>query len=188
MTNPASARAASANAATTVGEPKPRAPASIAANVKALMATTPVSCPAGSNGTGRRGLASLRETSHNASAPTGTLRKKISRQSIMVSTPPRTGPAEDATAPPIAHNATARARAADSGNPWRINAIDAGIIAAAAAPCTNRAPTSTGRAGASPHAIEASTNTTIPVENARRAPTRSLTDPAVSNSAANIRV
>jgi hypothetical protein len=47
-------------------------------------------------------------------APAGTLMKKISRQLTRVSTPPSTGPADDATAPPIAQTATARARLAGS--------------------------------------------------------------------------
>jgi hypothetical protein len=126
--------------------------------------------------------------SHSAITPTGTLMKKISRQSIRVSTPPRTGPDDDATAPPIAQIPTARARARGSLYACRIRAIDAGVIAAAAAPCTNRAATSRPRVGARPHATEASTNNTMPPPKARLAPSRSDSDPAVSSRAANIRV
>jgi DNA-binding MarR family transcriptional regulator len=114
--------------------------------------------------------------------------KKINRQVTRVSRPPTTGPEEAATAPPIAHTATARARLAGSGNAWPISAIDAGIITAAAAPCPNRATMSAPRLGARPQAAEAATNTPSPAANARRAPTRSVSAPADSSSAANISV
>jgi hypothetical protein len=57
----------------------------------------------------------MRATSTMAATPTGTLMKKINRQLTSVSTPPSTGPADDANAPPIAHSATARARRAGFG-------------------------------------------------------------------------
>src|SRR6516164_3337676 len=114
--------------------------------------------------------------------------KKISRQLTRVSTPPSSGPEDEATAPPIAHTATARARRAGSGCAWLISAIDEGIITAAPALWANRAATSALMAGASPHAAEARTNTASPAPNARRAPNRSDTDPADSSRAANISV
>ena len=79
------------------------------------MATTAVTCPIQSNGTRRRGERSIRTASTIAASPTGTLMKKISRHVTSVSTPPSTGPHDDASAPPIAHTATARARRAGSG-------------------------------------------------------------------------
>ena len=103
----------------------------------------------------------------------------------MASRPPNTGPALDATAPPIAHTATARARRTGSGYAWVISAIDDGITTAAAVPCTNRAATS---AGASPHAVDATTKTATPRPHARRAPIRSVSAPAESRNAANISV
>ena len=130
----------------------------------------------------------MRASKASAMAPTGTLMKKINRQSMRVSTPPSTGPDEEATAPPIAHIPIARPRALASGKACRISAIEAGIIAAAAMPCTNRATIRTQSAGARPQATEASTNPTIPAANARRAPTRSLSDPADSSRAANMSV
>ncbi len=152
------------------------------------MASTAVTCPAQSNGAGRRGDGAVRASRTRAAAPAGTLMKKISRQLARVSSPPVTGPAEDAIAPPIAHMATARARRAGSGNAWPIRAIDDGIMTAAAAPCTSRAVTSTPRPGARPQAAEASTNPATPAPNARRAPIRSASAPADSSSAANISV
>ena len=79
------------------------------------MASTPVTCPNPSNGTRRRDDRPIRATRTNAAAPTGTLTKKINRHDTRVSSPPSTGPDEDAIAPPIAHTATARARLARSG-------------------------------------------------------------------------
>jgi hypothetical protein len=52
----------------------------------------------------------------------------------------------------------------------------------------SRHDTRAGREGARPHAAEASTNTTSPAPNARRAPSRSDSDPADNSSAANISV
>ena len=68
------------------------------------------------------------------------------------------------------------------------SAIDAGIIAAAAAPCTDRATISAASDGASPQAAEAIVNSPSPPQKARRAPIRSDSDPADSSSAANISV
>jgi hypothetical protein len=60
--------------------------------------------------------------------------KKINLQLISVSTPPSTGPDDDAMAPPIAHTATARPRSRGLGKAWLMSAIVAGIITAAADP------------------------------------------------------
>ncbi len=130
----------------------------------------------------------VRANRTSATTPTGKLTKKINRQLATVSRPPSTGPEQEATAPPIAHTATARARRPGSGYAWPISAIDDGIITAAAAPCTNRAAISAPRLGARPHAAEAATNTTRPAAKARRAPTRSVSAPAGSSTAANISV
>lgn len=69
----------------------------------------------------------------------------MNRQSATLRAPPSNGPDDEATAPPIAHPPTARPRALASGNAWRTSAIDAGIIIAAAPPCTNRATTKANR-------------------------------------------
>ncbi len=114
--------------------------------------------------------------------------RKIHRQLAEINSPPRTGPADEATAPPIAHIDTARARRPGSGYAWAISAIDEGITTAAAVPCTNRNATSSARPGASPQATEAITKPTTPSPNARFAPIRSVSDPAESRNAANIRV
>ena len=187
-TNPARARTATVNAAITAGSVNPCEPASIAPKVRPLMASTPVICPVTSNGTTRGREGRVRASSSSAMAPAGTLRKKISRQSIRVSTPPSTGPDEDATEPPIAQTPIARPLAFGSGNAWRMRAIEAGIIAAAAAPCTNRAATRNPSAGARPHATDARIKTARPDPKARLAPSRSDSEPAVSSSAANMSV
>src|SRR6516225_10245289 len=187
-TKPASATAAITKAATTRGAAKPAAPASIAPYVSPPIAITAVTCPAQSNRAARCGDGRTRASSSSVTAPAGTLMTKISRQLTTVSTPPSSGPEDEATAPPIAHTATARARRTGSGYACPISAIDDGIITAATAPWTNRAPTSAPMAGASPHAAEAATNTASPAPNTRRAPNRSANDPADSSSAANISV
>jgi hypothetical protein len=105
-----------------------------------------------------------------------------------VSRPPATGPDEEATAPPIAHTATARARRPGSGYAWLISAIEDGMITAAAAPCANRAATNAARLGARPQAVDAVTNTATPTPKARRAPVRSVSAPADSSTAATISV
>src|SRR4051794_34728251 len=61
----------------------------------------------------------------------------------------------------------------------------AGIMAAAAAPCTARAATSAPTLGASALASEATVNSATPPMNTRRRPTRSATRPAGVSSAAN---
>src|SRR3954447_16932898 len=83
--------------------------------------------------------------------------KKISRQLAETSSPPRTGPADEAAAPPIAHMAIARARRGPPGYACPSSAIDAGIITAAADPWTNRAAIIAASDGATPHAADAST-------------------------------
>src|SRR3954447_23726025 len=70
----------------------------------------------------------------SATAPTGTLRRKISRQSSRVSSPPTTGPEVDATEAPSAQIATARARCLASGKAWLIRVRVAGTMTAAAEP------------------------------------------------------
>ena len=69
-----------------------------------------------------------------------------------------------------------------------MRAIDAGIITAAAEPCTKRATIRVSRPGARPQAADAATKPTMPMMNARRAPRRSLKAPAARSRAANINV
>ena len=89
--------------------------------------------------------------------------KKTKRQShTLVSSPPSTGPAAMATAPPAAQTATARARRAASSYACRISASEVGISTAAAAPCTTLAPISTPSVGARPQARDARVKTTRP--------------------------
>src|SRR4051794_17720545 len=111
--------------------------------------------------------------------------KKIARQLTSASTPPSKGAHEEAIAPPMAETATARARGTGSGYAWLISAIDDGMISAAAAPCTNRAATSTVIVGAQPQVRDATTNAAMPTPKARRAPMRADIAPDDSSSAAN---
>jgi hypothetical protein len=152
------------------------------------MARTAVSCPAQSNGTLRRGDRPVQATKTSATAPTGTLMAKISRQVTTLNRPPSTGPDVDATAPPMAHTPTARTRLAGSAYAWRMRAIEDGISTAAAAPWTNRAATRAPSVGANPQAAEAAANTASPAAKARRAPIRSDSAPAVCSRAAKASV
>jgi hypothetical protein len=74
------------------------------------MASTADICPAQSNGTVRCGDGSVQASSPRATAPTGKLMPKISRQLTRLNSPPSTGPEQEATEAPMAHTATARAR------------------------------------------------------------------------------
>src|SRR4051812_30055851 len=152
------------------------------------MAVTALAWPNQSNEAARRGDGATRRRSSSAAAATGRFTKKMSRQLTRVSTPPRTGPDDDATAPPIAHIATARPRWRCSGYAWPIKAIDAGIITAAAEPWTNRAATSSASVGAKPHAADATAKRLRPKAKIRRAPARSVSAPDHKSSAANISV
>ena len=78
------------------------------------MARTAVTCPTLSNGTLRCGDRAVQASRASATAPTGMLMPKMSRQLTRLRKPPSTGPEEDATAPPMAHTATARDRLAAS--------------------------------------------------------------------------
>ena len=111
----ASATTATTNAATTRGAVNPSAPASIAPYVSPPIARMAVTCPTQSNGTLWCGERAVRASSSSATAPTGRLIQKIIRQLTNVRRAPSTGPEEDASAPPIAHIATARARLVGSG-------------------------------------------------------------------------
>src|SRR5438270_13868653 len=126
----------------------------------------PLACPAQSNGARRRSDGPMRERRTSATDPTGMLMRKMNRQLADVSSPPSTGPADDAAAPPIAHMAMARARRGPLGYAWPSRAIEDGIITAAAPPWTNRPATSAPSEGANPHAADPVTNSATPAANA----------------------
>jgi hypothetical protein len=63
-----------------------------------------------------------------------------------------------------------------------------GVSSAPPSPCTARATTSASRDGASPHAIDARANTTVPMANTRRRPKWSPSDPPTRINAASIRL
>ncbi len=79
------------------------------------MATIAAAWPGRSIGVRWRGERGARVVASTATIPTGTLTKKIARQSTAsVSTPPSTGPAASATPPTAAQAAIAFARAPGS--------------------------------------------------------------------------
>ena len=80
------------------------------------MASTAVTCPGQSNGAGRRGDGAARASKTSAAAAGRDVDEEDQPPAdARVSSPPSTGPDEEATAPPIAHIASARARRAGSG-------------------------------------------------------------------------
>ena len=63
--------------------------------------------------------APIRASGRRPAIATGTLMKKIARQpSVLISTPPTSGPPDSATLAPARYRPTARARAAGSRNVW----------------------------------------------------------------------
>jgi hypothetical protein len=86
------------------------------------------------------------------------------------------------------HRPIARDRALGSGYAtWSSNSDD-GTSAAAPAPWTARAATSTPSDGAMPQAADATPKATSPPVNTRRPPSRSASAPPVSNRAAKAKV
>src|SRR5581483_7254449 len=114
----------------------------------------------------------------NASAPTGTLTKKIhSQPRYFVSTPPASTPTA-APPPPIAPQIpSALLRSAPSSNVVVMIDSAAGEMIAAPSPCTARAATRTPPAHARPHSSEASVKTATPTRKTRRRPSRSAALP-----------
>jgi len=111
MTNASAPRAASTSDPITSGEPKPQAPASIAPKLRPPMPSTAVSWPSQSSGAGRSGDAGVLASMSSAAPPTGTFTKKLARQLSSVSSPPRIGADDDATAHPDHELPAARPRA-----------------------------------------------------------------------------
>src|SRR3954447_10171292 len=141
----------------------------------------------------RPGLASLPSGStarprKKLKTPTGRLMKNAHRQLRLDTTSaPRVGPKAPAAAPIAPQMATATGTLS-RGNVCSTRASDAGTRIAAPAASTISAPTSTPTVGASPRSIEPTVNTTTPIRNIRRRPTRSARRPLGISSAANTRV
>ncbi len=71
-----------------------------------------------------------------------------------------------------------------SGNASTTRASEAGTSSAAPSACITRAATRNPTEGAAPHSRDATVNTTIPVTNARRRPSRSVSRPQTIRKAA----
>ena len=98
-------------------------------------------------------------------------------------TPPIAGPAAAASAPAALQAPIAAARRSGAVSE-STTASEAGIIAAAAAPCRARATSSVGRLGASAHSRLKSVKPPTPAISSARRPTTSATRPAGASSAA----
>jgi len=105
-----------------------------------------------------------------ASAPTGTLMKKIQFQLMCcVMRPPASGPIASASAETPAQIPIAWPRCRGGNVATMIESV-AGFMSAAPSPCTARAPIRNPALGARPHAREDSEKTTSPTTKMRRRP------------------
>ena len=126
---------------------------------------------------GSRESATCISVTNTATAPIGTLTKKIHFQPMPeVITPPSTGPT--ATAAPV--TAPKTPNAVPRSLPWNACAISASEVAniiAPPVPCTARARFSISGELDRPQTAEATVNTTRPATNTRLRPIRSATEP-----------
>ncbi len=127
--------------------------------------------PATSNRPSRRGrdAGTVRTLAQTVATTTGTLIQNTSRQlAASTSSPPRIGPAGNASEDAAAQVPSARACAARSGKTSAITAIVVGSSSAPPTPWTTRAPMSTPVPGAVAHATDAAPNTASPASSTRR--------------------
>ncbi len=115
VTKATAAIAKTPNASSAGAEPMPSWPASITAKVSEAIATIAAAWPGRSSGVSTRGERGPCAFASTATIPTGTLMKKIARQSTApVSRPPTTGPAASAIPPTAAQIAIPFARSPGS--------------------------------------------------------------------------
>ena len=114
------------------------------------------------------------------------LTKKIQRQpTYVVNAPPTSGPIATAipTVAPQIPNAVPRSR---PWNSWEMSASEPANIAAPPIPCAPRATISQVGDCAAPHRAEARVKSAIPERKTRLRPSRSPSEPALSNVAARV--
>ncbi len=136
---------------------------------------------------GSRDSAILASVMMMATAPMGTLTKKIQRHPMaLVMAPPTSGPT--ATAPPV--TAPKIPKAVPRSFPWKAWAIRASEVAnmmAPPTPCTARDRFSMSESVERPQVSEARENTASPTAKTMRRPYMSPTTPAVSRKAARVK-
>ena len=101
-------------------------------------------------------------------------------------TPPTSTPSAAAALAIVAHTESARLRSGPSGNVLVMTESAAGETIAAPSPCTARAAISQPGDCASPHASEATVNSTTPASSTRRRPSRSAARPPSSRQPPNV--
>ena len=114
-----------------------------------------------------------------ASAATGRLIQKITRQSTSTRAPPASGPIASARAEIPAQMPSARA-CSSFGKALQTIASESGSIGAAPIPCSTRPPISVSSSPAAPETAEPSAKTTVPARKRRLRPNMSPSRPAVT--------
>ncbi len=127
-----------------------------------------------------------------AMMPSGTLTRKIGRQSMPqrsspISVPPSTGPVTEASPAASANRPNTPPRSC-GGNSAGTSASVCGVIIAPPTPCSARAATSHSIDGASPQSAEAAVNSPTPSRNIRRRPKMSPARPDGSRNSAKTKM
>src|SRR6202453_6706 len=188
ITNATSSATAAASSATISVEPQPFSLPCTSAYTSTNSEPENVTSPAQSTpvASGSRESSTFVSVTNTATAPIGTVTKKIHFQPMPeVMMPPSTGPT--ATAAPV--TAPNTPNAVPRSLPWKACAISASEVAniiAPPVPWTARARFSISGEVDRPHTAEAPENTTRPARNTRLRPIRSATEPAVSRKAASV--
>lgn len=147
--------------------------------------------PTGSSrrGRGARDSGTNRAASASATSATGRLTRKIARQEMAeTSVPPSTGPRAIEMPNMAAKTPIACARSRGSSNTLRTIDMATGVSIAPPTAWSTRKATSSSRLGASAHSSDPSENSTSPVRNTRRRPTRSAVEPASTRKLARTSV
>ena len=164
----------------TSGAPQPDSGWRISASVGPASARNDSTAPSQSTGgraarQGRRGTAIA--TSTITTATNGALSAKIHRHDAeSISCPPTSGPTTAAMPDHASHDPTAAPRCS-GGNAVTITANAHGVSSAPNTPWSTRPATSTSMLGASAHKIEDTPKPKTPIENTRRSPNTSPSDP-----------
>jgi hypothetical protein len=163
-----------------LAEVQPEPGASMIAYVSDASAAMMSSCPTGSapRARGARDSGTNSALSTRAARPTGTLTQKIPRQPTdAIRTPPSTGPRAMLMPNTLPQTPIARARSAGSVKVLVTMDSATGLSIDPPTACSTRNATSHPSAGATLHSREPRVNSTRPVWNILRRPTRSPVEP-----------
>ena len=172
----------------TSGAPQPDSGWRISASVGPASARNDSTAPAQSTGgraPWRSRCGTAIATSTSVIAMNGTLTAKIQRhEKASMSCPPTSGPTTVAMPDHAVHEPIAAPRWA-GGKAVTMTASAAGESSAPNIPCSTRPATITSMLGATAHTIEATPNPSTPIENTRRSPNTSPSDPPMRISEAS---